>query len=65
MTARPQLRRGRICQLRVLDRQRPRVRLERLPPPRTGREPEALIVVGCFIGGAIVTAIALLARGCA
>lgn len=65
MTARPQLRRGRLAHLEQLDHQRPRVRLERLPPPRHGREPEALWVVGCFIGGAIVTAISLLARGCA
>jgi hypothetical protein len=64
MIARPQLRRGRICQLRALDHQRPRVRLERLPPPRAGREPEALIAVGCAIGFVVTLVIAFFARGC-
>jgi hypothetical protein len=74
--ARPQLRRGRICQLRALDHQRPRVRLERLKKPRlrlrqrmrrddlTPREIEVLVFFGCMVGIVGVLVIGAIMKAC-
>jgi hypothetical protein len=62
VNARPQLRRGRFCQLRVLDHQRPRPRLEKMDPPRA--QPGATWFAWCVVGALVVGVIALV-RGCA
>jgi hypothetical protein len=48
---RPQLRRGRLAHLEQLDHQRPRVRLEKMAPPR--EQPGASWFVWCAIGIAL------------
>lgn len=63
MNARPQLRRGRLCQLRGLDHQRPRLRvLQKMDPPRT--QPEAPIAAWCGLGFVVTLLVALVAKAC-
>lgn len=66
MTARPQRRRGRLCLLRSLDKQRPAVPLERMKRDRRpGFQMEPLVFWFCVVAMVAVSIVALAMKGCA